>query len=116
MLVRSISPTQSQPQLHLQLFVLLEGVVLLFLQPFDPLLQFGQLVFRAGGELLDDLEDAPQAEHHDEGAGFFERAGAQDEVDDEGRDDDEGVECVEGGGEVAWKDTCVRCLYIIYVA
>ncbi|KAJ8611605.1 hypothetical protein MRB53_037908 [Persea americana] len=64
-----------------------------FLQPLDPLLG-------AGGELLDNLEDAPKSQDDDDAADLLEGPFEED-VEEEAECDDERVEDVEAGGEEA---------------
>ena len=86
-------------QPHLQLFVLLHHLLFLLYQIVDAFLHSAHLGLCAGRELFDDLEYPPQTEDDHERAGFFKRAGAQDEVDYKGKYDNEGVKGVERRGE-----------------
>ncbi len=57
------------------------------------------------GEFFHYFEEAPEAEDYDKGGDFFEDA-VEEDVDDEACDYDEGIEDVEGGGEIPKGEGC----------
>lgn len=81
----------------LQLF---PQIRVLALKLLDSQLQAVHLFFGANAELLDDFEEAPETEDDDQRGDFFENA-VEEHVNYEAGDDDEGVEGVKVGAEIA---------------
>lgn len=94
--------TISSPRPEPQLLILFDDLVIMQLQLLNALFQFQNLVLGAGREFFDDLEHTPQSADDDQRAGLL-HGTAQNDIDDKGRHDHQGIEDVEFGAEVAAK-------------
>lgn len=100
----------TSPHLHLPfIFVtdLRSQLAVLLLEVVDLAAQALSLLGRLDGELVDDLDESPQAEDHNQGGDLLDDAVLQ-QVDHEARDDDEGVEAVQLVFEVS---VCCNALF-----